>query len=186
VQTTFNTESVIGESGNSVGPLRLGFTTKFGYGPSQSKEGKCCSQISTAETIQSYSLAACPSPITILQNSCVDPFFKPPCRLSVQELEAVDHSKWRVKELPKVLDERSKPNIEKFIVALFIRSLQCEVVGCSVELEERSLSFSYCRSLPGTLLLCETMDKMITLCTMQKGLVESYRIRFAIPLQTLQ
>jgi hypothetical protein len=97
VQTGFNVGAVIQEGWNSNGPFSPESTTKLDFGASKSKEGNDYSQFSVAGLTEWHRLAACLSPVTVLPNSCVDPFFKPPIRLSAQELEAVDHSKCHVK-----------------------------------------------------------------------------------------
>jgi hypothetical protein len=99
LQTAFNVKVVIGERGNSTDPFSTGSTTKSGYGTSQSREGDDYEQITEVGVTPRHRLAVCPSPMTIFANSSVDPFFKPPFRLSAQDLEAVDHSKCHVKNL---------------------------------------------------------------------------------------
>jgi hypothetical protein len=178
VETAFNAEVVVGEGRNSIGPFSPGLMTIFAYGSPQSQKQNCYSQITEAGATQSYRLAAWPSPKTFLPNSCVDPFFNPPVRLSAPELEAVDHSKCHVKSS----SNGQSLILNKFIEALSIHSLLCEVVGCSIESEGRSLFSSFCPSLRGTSLLCEIMDKINTLCIMQQQLGESCRNRFAIQL----
>lgn len=90
MQTHFELKQGTGQGGNSIGPFNHGTMTGFAFGTSH---GQDSSGVTGVGATQMCRLAAHPSPMTILENGCVDPFFKPPARLNEQGCEAIDHSK---------------------------------------------------------------------------------------------
>jgi hypothetical protein len=93
VQTHFDVEDWTGQGGNGIGPFGYETTAGLGYGTFRRKGGQGSSQALGVESPQTRTLAANLRSTTILPNSCVDPFFKLPIRLSEQGREAIDHRK---------------------------------------------------------------------------------------------
>jgi hypothetical protein len=84
-QTHFDLDLGLGQGDNSTGTFSHEMIREFGYSPYCSKDGQGLG------VIQMHRLPACPSPMTRLPNSCVDPFFMPPGCLGEQGREAIDY-----------------------------------------------------------------------------------------------
>jgi hypothetical protein len=93
VQSQFDLEPGVGLGAHNIGTLSRATAAQLGYRSSHSRNGQGSSPMTGAGVAQMRRLAAHPSLITVLPNSCVDPFFKPPIRLTDQGREAVHHSK---------------------------------------------------------------------------------------------
>jgi hypothetical protein len=142
VQTHFDVEVGTAPEGNRISLFSHETTTDLGYGTSRSKDPQDSSQATGVEIVQRRRLAARPSPVTILPNNSVDPFFKSPGRLNEQGREALDHSKYHVEHIQECQISGTNLTLRKYTEALFIHSLQCSIVDWSIESEKLLLSSS--------------------------------------------
>jgi hypothetical protein len=88
-QTYFEFTGGTGRRGVQNVPFNLGKVADFAVASSQ---GEAFPEVTGATATQICRRVASPSPRTLLGNSFVDPFFKPPIRLSEQDRETIDHS----------------------------------------------------------------------------------------------
>jgi hypothetical protein len=115
VKTAFDIEVGTGRGGDGIDSLSRRTTPKCSYERCTSQEGQRFSQVTGVEVVQIRRSTAHSSLMTINPYSCVDPFFKPPGRVSEQGHEAIDHCKSIIAERAhlKVRDKRPKPDVEQ-------------------------------------------------------------------------